>query len=127
MFSAASPSYTPEELARQVKQGKSNLLVVSGDKVELGRKAAQIAGLPLGRVVILNSEPTWEGRTLEGGKALDAQNGAQLSWRRVTDEEQLKKSLIVLLYSSGTTGVPKGMLFQICKKQSQGRKLTSLL
>jgi 4-coumarate--CoA ligase len=107
VLSAASPSYTPEELARQITQGHSNLLVVSGDKEDLGRRAAQIAGLPLSRVVIMNSEPSWEVRTLDG-RSLDAVDGPRLTWRRITDEEELKRSLIVLLYSSGTTGVPKG-------------------
>lgn len=110
VFSAASPSFTPEELARQIKQGKSNVLVVSQDKVEVGKKAAQLVGLGLDRVVVLESEPRWGFRLLEGRKGLDTENGPRLPWRRVTDEEELKRSLIVLLYSSGTTGVPKGRI-----------------
>ncbi|KAF2031520.1 4-coumarate-CoA ligase [Setomelanomma holmii] len=110
VFSAASPSYTPEELTRQVKQGKSNLLVVSPDKVEVGKKAAQIAGLGLDRVIVLSSEPWWEIRSLDGSMAVDPRKGPKLPWRRITDEAELKRSLIVLLYSSGTTGVPKGVM-----------------
>jgi acyl-coenzyme A synthetase/AMP-(fatty) acid ligase len=109
VFSAASPSFTPEELARQIRQGKSKVLIVSPDKIDVGTKAAQLVGLPLDRVIVLNSDPGFEVRSLEGGKKVDVQNGPRLPWRRVTDPEELKKSLIVLLYSSGTTGVPKGM------------------
>jgi 4-coumarate--CoA ligase len=110
VFSAASPSYTPEELARQIKQGKSNLLVVSPDKIEVGKKAAGIVGMSLDRVIVLSSEPTWQVKSLSGGKSADFENGPRMTWRRVTDVEELKRSLIVLLYSSGTTGVPKGVM-----------------
>lgn len=110
VFSAASPSYTPEELARQITQGRSNLLVVSQDKVEVGKKAAHIADLSLDRIVVLSSEPTWQVKSLDNGKSVDYENGPRLTWRRVTDEKELRRSLIVLLYSSGTTGVPKGVM-----------------
>ena len=108
VFSAASHSFTPEELARQIIQGNSNLLVVSKDMVGLGREAAGLAGLALDRVVVLESDPRWEFKTLEGGKKADTVDGPRLTWRRLTDLQELKRSLIVLLYSSGTTGVPKG-------------------
>ncbi|KAF2121141.1 4-coumarate-CoA ligase [Lophiotrema nucula] len=110
VFSAASPSYTPEELARQINQGKSRTLVISADKIDVGKKAARLAGLALDRVIVLNSEPKWKVRTLDEGKSVDVDNGPRLAWRRVTDPEELKRSLIVLLYSSGTTGVPKGVM-----------------
>jgi hypothetical protein len=73
VFSAASLSYTPEELARQVKQGKSKALVISLDKVEVGGKAAQLVGLSLDRVVVLDGEHTFKVRALEGGKRRCAQ------------------------------------------------------
>lgn len=108
VFSAASHSFTAEELARQITHGKSGVLIVTEDKIDVGRRAAEIAGLGRERVVVLESEPTWGFRALEGGKEMDAVDGPRLAWRRVTDREEQKRSLIVLLYSSGTTGVPKG-------------------
>lgn len=32
----------------------------------------------------------------------------RLEWERITDEKVLEESLVVLIYSSGTTGLPKG-------------------
>ena len=32
-----------------------------------------------------------------------------LPWTRITDRKELDESLIVLIYSSGTTGLPKGV------------------
>ena len=108
VFSAASHSFTPGELARQITHGKSRVLIVTADKVDVGRKAAEIAGLSLDRVVVLESEPTWGFRALQGGKKTDVVDGPRLAWRRVTEREEQMRSLVVLLYSSGTTGVPKG-------------------
>ena len=34
--------------------------------------------------------------------------GEKLAWERITDPTILENSLIVLIYSSGTTGLPKG-------------------
>ena len=35
--------------------------------------------------------------------------GDLLPWTRITDRKELEESLIALIYSSGTTGLPKGV------------------
>jgi hypothetical protein len=46
-------------------------LVMSPDKVEVGKKAVGIVGMSLDRVVVLSSEPTWWVKSLSGGKSAD--------------------------------------------------------
>ncbi|KAK3701214.1 hypothetical protein LTR37_015593 [Vermiconidia calcicola] len=109
VYSAASPSSTVAELSRQVTIGKSNLLVCGSEHADVAAKAAKEAGLGADRVLLLDSEPgNWSLKSLSGGiDILGSQE--RLPWQRITDPQALKDSLIVILWSSGTTGLPKGV------------------
>jgi 4-coumarate--CoA ligase len=108
VYSAASAAFTSSELSRQVKQGNSNLIFCSEDAKDVAISAARECGVPLNRVLVMNPRKgEWGFRSAEGGQSCLGGNG-MLDWERITDREKLDESLICLLYSSGTTGVPKG-------------------
>ncbi|KAH8595226.1 hypothetical protein B0O99DRAFT_623522 [Bisporella sp. PMI_857] len=110
VYSAASASFTAEELARQIDQGSSKLVLCSEDAKEAAIKAAGMCGVGLDRVLVVSSvKGAWSIRSVDGGKAVLPSKG-ELDWARITDPKELEESLICLLYSSGTTGVPKGVL-----------------
>lgn len=108
VYSAASASFTSPELARQIKQGGSKLVFCSEDAKEVACTAAKECGLGLDRVVVVSSSPEWSMKSVAGEKQALPSNG-KIDWERITDEKVLAESLICLLYSSGTTGVPKGI------------------
>jgi len=107
VYSAASSSFTAPELERQIKQGNSNLVFCSEDVKEVAIQAARNCGVPLSRVLVIQSSPRWSMRSVEGDVHVLPSEG-KLDWERITDQKKLDKSLVCLLYSSGTTGVPKG-------------------
>lgn len=108
VYSAASASFTAPELSRQIKQGSSNLVFCSEDAKEVAIQAATECGLPLNRVVVIEStKGSWGMKSVEGQVECLSRRG-RLDWERITDQKELDKSLVCLLYSSGTTGVPKG-------------------
>lgn len=111
IYSAASAAFTSLELTRQIQQSGSNLVIASDDTAQTAMYAAQQCGIPLERVLVLRSTSGSWGMT-----APSAANGTdylketrELPWECIRDVETLGQRTIALLYSSGTTGVPKGV------------------
>lgn len=110
VYSAASASFTASELSRQAKQGSSKLIFCSEDAKAVAVETAKECGIPLNRVLVIRSSPKWEMRSVEGNATCLPSNGS-MDWERITDQKELENSLVCLLYSSGTTGAPKGRIF----------------
>lgn len=75
----------------------------------VAREAAGECGLPLSNVLLLDSTAgEWKLESVEGN--FNAISKELLPWEKITDPGELKNSLIVILWSSGTTGLPKGVM-----------------
>lgn len=116
VFSAASAASTASELGKQIVQAASRVLVTCEATRGVAVRAAEEAGWGRnggGRVVVMSEGAEWGLRVVResgelGGNLVD--EGDRLAWERITDPEVLENSLVVLIYSSGTTGLPKGIL-----------------
>lgn len=107
IFSCASHSFTAAELARQIQQGGANLVICSTGLKDVAIEAAKMCRIGLDRVLVLDSTyQKWSCKSVKGNKSLFSDK--RLTWERVTDPVILENSIINLLYSSGTTGAPKG-------------------
>ncbi|KAI0485152.1 acetyl-CoA synthetase-like protein [Xylariaceae sp. FL0804] len=119
IFSSTNPSATPDELAYQLRQTSARLLICTPDTRESALAGARRAGLPDGSVLVLGGTEELELREAtttttgsgsgSGATMMVPLPREELDWRRVTDPDELRRSVICILFSSGTTGLPKAM------------------
>ena len=107
IVSPANPAYTVEELAFQLQNSGAKALATQLHLIENARKAAQKVGLPEDRIVLLSDERDTTSRHLHFTSLKDKSG---LSHQGRVKVNNPGKELVFLAYSSGTTGLPKGVM-----------------
>ncbi|KAI5250695.1 acetyl-CoA synthetase-like protein [Aureobasidium subglaciale] len=108
VYSAASPGATVGELIRQIQDGPAKIIICSADVKPLAEATATAVGLPKRNILVFESTPEIRLESIDGSVRCDFDK--ELAWKTITDPAELEKSRICMLYSSGTTGLPKGIL-----------------
>jgi 4-coumarate--CoA ligase len=106
IFSSVTSSSTVSELARLIKLAPSDLVICSPETKDVSIKAAQECGVPADRVLIVDPENATLREVQSGRNVLGTQ---MLDWQRLTTREAVENTPVCLIYSSGTTGLPKGV------------------
>lgn len=114
VFTGANPTYVARELAYQLQDSGATYLLCAGSSLDTGIEAAQLAGLSRDRVFVYDAA-VYDGRGSPqkgcrywGELVASEEEGRNFAWDELTTPE-LADQTLVLNYSSGTTGRPKGV------------------
>ncbi|OXV10990.1 hypothetical protein Egran_01251 [Elaphomyces granulatus] len=106
VISPANPLYTVDELAFQLKNSRARAVVTQIPMLRVAREAAKRVGIPEDRVILMGDDRDPEGRA----KHFTSIRNTSGTSRYIKSKVNPKTDVAFLAYSSGTTGLPKGVM-----------------
>ncbi|KAL3435869.1 hypothetical protein BDV09DRAFT_166329 [Aspergillus tetrazonus] len=106
VVSPSNPAYTVDELAFQLRNSGAKAVVTQLPVLSVARAAAKEVGIPDDRIILIGDQRDPEARFKHFTSIRNISGATRYRRTKINPE----KDLSFLVYSSGTTGVPKGVM-----------------
>ncbi|KAF4981599.1 hypothetical protein FZEAL_2611 [Fusarium zealandicum] len=115
IFTGANPGYVARELAFQLKDSRASTMIAAEEALDVALDAAAQVGISSKSVFMIDStwpdSPVLESQPRKGSRhwtelIASKAKGEEFTWNEPEDSKNLT---CTLNYSSGTTGIPKGV------------------
>lgn len=109
-FSGANPIYTVPEMVHQIKNTEARILLVYPALLKTAVQAAKEAGFPKDRIFQFSDKPNQSVDGIRDWREMlgSEEEANKYSWPKLSPEEATT-TVATINYSSGTTGLPKGV------------------
>ncbi|KAJ5614148.1 hypothetical protein N7528_007802 [Penicillium herquei] len=106
IISPANPAYTADELAFQLKNSGAKVLATQPSVLSVAKEAAKKAGIRDDHIILVGDQRDPQARFKHFTSVLNISRATRYRQQKIKPDSDLA----FLVYSSGTTGVPKGVM-----------------